>query len=167
MKHDESSSTVFSTPFWVVRRELHDGREHFIIEMHPSVLVIPIRDDGNIVLISNYRCAHSQEILEFPGGGVEPCESTTDAAARELHEETGFRARHLRELTVIRPATSLTTELCHVFVAEGLTRQDLPAEGEKGTVLILAPRLVQERLRTYGGDAVALAAWAIFSSRRT
>jgi len=80
---------VFSVE--VERRRFPDGREHevAIVRHPPSVVLIPVEDDGRVVLIKQYRPALDRELWELPAGSLDPGESEEAAARRECEEEIG------------------------------------------------------------------------------
>jgi ADP-ribose pyrophosphatase len=80
---------VFSVE--VGQRRFPDGRVHeiAIVRHPPSVVLIPVEDDGKVVLITQYRPALDRELWEFPAGSVAPGESQEAAARRECEEEIG------------------------------------------------------------------------------
>jgi ADP-ribose pyrophosphatase len=73
----------------VGKRRFPDGheREVAIVRHAPAVVLLPIENDGRVVLIKQYRPAIGRELWECPAGGVEPGESADAAAARECEEE--------------------------------------------------------------------------------
>jgi 8-oxo-dGTP pyrophosphatase MutT (NUDIX family) len=83
-----------------------------------GVVVVPRTTDGLYLLIRVHRYAFDDVSLEFPRGGMLPSEEAREAAARELFEETGLRARQLSHLGVLRPDTSIAELEAHVFFAE-------------------------------------------------
>lgn len=91
---------------------------------HPgAVCVIPIRrgDSGlRIVMVRNYRAAIDAWLLELPAGTLEPGESPDACGARELAEETGYRASVLKPLGRFHTSPGLSDELMWLFAAEGL-----------------------------------------------
>lgn len=103
----------------VLRR---DGRDELRdVVVHPgSVVLLPLRDDGRLVMIRNRRFTIERTLLELPAGTREPGEEPAVCAARELEEETGYRASELRELLAFYPAPGSSTERMHVFLARGL-----------------------------------------------
>ena len=90
---------------------------------HPgAVLVIPVLGDGRMVLIRNYRVTVEQWLLEFCAGTIDLNESPEECAARELIEETGYRADRLMPLGSFFTTPGLTDERMHVFAALDLTQ---------------------------------------------
>ena len=88
---------------------------------HPgAVLVVPLLDDNRLVLVSNYRVAVAGRLLELPAGTLEAGEEPRAAAARELEEETGYRAGRIRPLAEFYTSPGFCDELMRVFVAEDL-----------------------------------------------
>jgi len=137
--------TVFTGRLLAVYRDevaLPDGQRR-VRELvhHPgAVAILPIRRDGRIVLVEQYRHAVGRTLLEVPAGTREPGESAAGCAARELEEETGYRAGTLRELIRFAVSPGWTDEELVVFVAEELTRHSArPAEDERLTVHELTP----------------------------
>jgi ADP-ribose pyrophosphatase len=89
---------------------------------HPgAVLVVPVLDAKNMIMIRNYRVAVNEQLWEFPAGKLEPGENPRDAATRELEEETGYRSAQVRSLGEFYTSPGFTDELMRVFVAEELT----------------------------------------------
>jgi len=80
-----------------------------------------VLDDGRIVLIHNYRVAAAAELLEVPAGTLDPGEAPAACAARELTEETGYRAATLTPLLAFYSSPGMMTERMHLFLATGLT----------------------------------------------
>jgi ADP-ribose pyrophosphatase len=95
---------------------------------HPgAAAVVPIKDDGTVVLVRQYRHATGGFIYEIPAGKLNPGEDPRDCAVRELEEEVGYRASSLELLTSIFTAPGFADEVIHIFKATGLTpgRQQL------------------------------------------
>lgn len=103
------------------------------IVVHPgSVVVIPVLDDGRIVLIRQFRYAAGQYLWELVAGHKEPGEDPARGAQRELMEETGYTARRVRKLFDIFPSPGLLGERMDIYLAEGLTKgRAKPEDDEK------------------------------------
>src|SRR6266478_3147455 len=100
---------------------------------HPgSVVVLPVLADGRILLIQQYRHATRQYLWELVAGRMDPGETPKAAAARELIEETGYRAKRFRLFLEVFPAPGYLEERMFILLAEGLTAGEAePEEDEK------------------------------------
>jgi ADP-ribose pyrophosphatase len=100
---------------------------------HPgSVVVMPVLPDGRIILIRQYRHAARRFLWELVAGRMDPGESARQAAARELIEETGYRAKRLRIFLDLFPTPGFLEERMYILLAEGLTLGKAePEEDEK------------------------------------
>lgn len=93
------------------------------IVRHPgAAAVVPLKDNGIVVLIKQFRHAAGGFIYEIPAGKLHPGEDPKDCAARELEEEIGYRAGKLELLSSIFTAPGFTDEVIHVYRATGLTK---------------------------------------------
>jgi len=83
---------------------------------HPGAsAVVPLKDDGMVVLIRQFRHAAGGFIYEIPAGKLDHQEDPKDCAARELEEEVGYRAGQLELLTSIWTAPGFTDEVIHIY----------------------------------------------------
>ena len=100
---------------------------------HPgSVVVLPVLPDGRIVMVRQYRHATRQYLWELVAGRKEPEETPKQGAARELLEETGYRAKRLKIFLDVFPTPGFLEERMYILLAEGLTAgQAQPEEDEK------------------------------------
>jgi ADP-ribose pyrophosphatase len=95
---------------------------------HPgAAAVVPMKEDGTVILIRQYRHAAGGYIYEIPAGKLHPGEDPKLCAARELQEEIGYRADSLVLLTSILTTPGFTDEVIHIYKGTGLTKgkQDL------------------------------------------
>ncbi len=88
-----------------------------VVEHDPSVAVLPVLPNGNIVLIKQYRYALEREFIEVPAGVFREGELPEEAAKRELKEETGFITDKLVKLGMFYPSCGFLTEVLHIYVA--------------------------------------------------
>ncbi|BFU95048.1 MAG: ADP-ribose pyrophosphatase [Nitrospira sp.] len=98
------------------------------IVRHPGAsAMVPIKEDGTIILVRQFRHAAGGFIYEIPAGKLYPGEDPKLCAARELEEEIGYRAEHLTLLSSILTAPGFTDEVIHIYKATGLikTQQQL------------------------------------------
>lgn len=105
-----------------VRYQTADGRPHTrdIIRHPGAVVILPVLPDGRIVMIENYRISLDRILLEVPAGTMEPGEAAEVTAARELIEETGFRAGKLQLLRVFYASPGICDEAMYLFLATEL-----------------------------------------------
>lgn len=95
---------------------------YYVMEEPDWIHIVPVHDDGRMVLVHQYRHAAAITSIEFPGGIIDAGEIPADAAARELLEETGFHARHWQPMASFFANPARQTNRVHVFLAQGLTR---------------------------------------------
>ncbi len=132
-----SSTTVYEGPVFGIRRdeviEPSGVRATREVITHPgSVVVLPVLPDGRILLIQQYRHATRQYLWELVAGRMDPGETPKVAAARELIEETGYRAKRLRVFLDVFPTPGFLEERMFILLAEGLTAGEAePEEDEK------------------------------------
>jgi len=121
------STPVYSGNFLQVRRDrirLPDGGEstrEYIV--HPgAVMIVPLLDDGRLVLERQYRYPLARMMLEFPAGKLDAGEPPLRCAQRELLEETGYSAREWAHAGVLHNAIAYSNEGIEIFFARGLSQ---------------------------------------------
>jgi ADP-ribose diphosphatase len=95
---------------------------------HPgAAAMVPLSEEGSLVMVRQYRHAIGEYIWEIPAGTLNSGESPLECAKRELIEETGYSATEWEELGAIVPVPGYSDEEIHIFLAQGLrpARQDL------------------------------------------
>ena len=107
--------------------ELPDGKHatREFVEHPGAVMILPLFDDGRVLLERQFRYPIGKVLVEFPAGKIDPNEDELTCAKRELQEETGYTAREWFFLTRIHPVISYSTEFIDLYLARGLT------EGER------------------------------------
>ena len=111
---------VFSVE--VEKKRFPNGKEHevAIVRHPPAVVVIPVDEDGRVILIRQFRAALDRELWEVPAGSVDPGESADAAARRECEEEIGLAPHIVRRLRSLYPTPGYCDEEMIFFHASGL-----------------------------------------------
>jgi ADP-ribose pyrophosphatase len=89
--------------------------EYGVLEGGGFASVLPLTEEGRVVLVRQWRQPLGDFTLELPSGGVDRGEDPRGAAERELFEEAGFRAVGLEHLVSVHTSTGRTDEVCHLF----------------------------------------------------
>ena len=88
---------------------------------HPgAVMIIPLFENGDVLLERQYRYPMRKVFIEFPAGKKDAGEAPLETAKRELLEETGYRAERYTHVTDIHNALAYCDEVIHFYLAEGL-----------------------------------------------
>ncbi|MFP4440768.1 MAG: NUDIX hydrolase [Chloroflexaceae bacterium] len=135
--------TVYAHPLIRLHRadvQLPDGTivdGHHIVDLaHPAVGIVPVGADGRILLIEHYRFITDTVGWEVPAGRVDDGEDLSATAARELHEETGYRADRLDYLGMYHSSNGFSNHTVHLYLASGL--QQVDAVQDQNEVMRLA-----------------------------
>ena len=120
-----SSEAVFDGALLHVRKdrvELPNGKSSVreYIEHPGAVALVPYLENGDILLLHQFRYPLKQVFIELPAGKIDPGETPEETGLRELEEETGFCASKLRFLTTIHPCIGYSDEVIHIYEAFGL-----------------------------------------------
>lgn len=108
------------------------------VAVHPGgAVVLPVKNDGKIILINQYRYPHNKVVLELPAGKLEKGEDPLNCATRELTEETGYTAKKISKLGKIFTTPGFCDEVLHIYLAQDLTAGDhAREEGEEGMEIV-------------------------------
>ena len=88
---------------------------------HPgAVCIVPILDNGDVLLIRQFRYGPREEFIEIPAGKIDKNEDPLKCGLRELEEETGYKSNKLTFLTNIHPAIGFSNEKMWMYLAEEL-----------------------------------------------
>jgi 8-oxo-dGTP pyrophosphatase MutT (NUDIX family) len=127
-----------------------------VVEHLPAVSIAAIDDDGNVVLIHQYRHAVGYRIWELPAGLVDHAgEDPLDAAKRELVEEVGLTAEHWSVLVDAACSPGFTDEVVRVYLATGLSTVDREVLGDEEADLVVRRVPLSEAVRmTLAGEII-------------
>src|SRR6516162_1626087 len=116
---------------------------------HPgSAVVLPVLQDGRIVMIRQYRHATRQYLWELVAGRIDGGEAVKKAAARELLEETGYRAKRYSVFLDVFPTPGFLEERMYIVLADGLTEGEAqPEEDEQIEVRIFGAKELKQMMQ--------------------
>ncbi len=147
-----------------------DGRQiRKDVVRHPgAITVIPIEADGAILMVEVGRLAVGQMLLEFCAGKLEPNESPSIAAGRELEEEVGRRAGRIEPIGAYFTSPGFCDERMHAFVATDLSAVPQRLElGEEIEVVRMTPDLIHRAISDGRiDDGKTITAWHLFQAKR-
>jgi ADP-ribose pyrophosphatase len=96
---------------------------------HPgAVAIIPVTNEGKIVMVEQYRKALERALVEIPAGKLEKGEEPANTARRELEEETGYESESLTHLISFYTSPGFADEIVHLYLAEGLSKKENPLQ---------------------------------------
>lgn len=107
----------------------HVSREY--IKHSGAVVILPLFDDGKVLLERQFRYPLNQVFIEFPAGKIDPNEDSLLCAQRELREETGYTATDWRYLCTIHNAIAYSDEHLDIYLARGLIAGEAKLDEEE------------------------------------
>jgi ADP-ribose pyrophosphatase len=128
--------------------ELAAGRRatREVVEHADVVAIVPLLEDGDVLLVRQYRLPPRQLMLEVPAGSVDAGETAEEAAQRELAEEIERRAGRLERLCGFYVSPGFCDEYVHVFLATQLEEASLPHDDDEELEVVRLPLAEAVRL---------------------
>jgi ADP-ribose pyrophosphatase len=145
---------LVASRFRVVRRHrrLPSGKvvAREVVEHPGAVVILPLVEPDHVCLIRNYRVAVKRSLLELPAGTLEPGEDPAECAARELIEETGYRAGRIERACEFFMSPGILNERMHLFVASELVLGEMALEESEEIERVVVPWAEAMRLVRVG-----------------
>ncbi len=164
-----SEETLASNPYWDYKHDVYElpngaSGDFYYGENNGSAMIVPILDDGRLVLVMQQRYLREKPSVEFPCGGLEKGESPQEGAARELLEETGFQSSNFVKSGAFDALNGIFKDTTHAFVADELTQQSAQKQDATEDLEVIYRRVeeLEEMIRRGEiWDGQTLAVWAL------
>ncbi|HBR03324.1 MAG TPA: ADP-ribose pyrophosphatase [Ruminiclostridium sp.] len=103
--------------------ELPNGRRttRDVVRNPGASAIVPVTDDGKIILVEQFRKPIEKVSLEIPAGKLDKGENPDHCAVRELQEETGYTSKNIRKILTINPVGAYADEVIHIYLATELS----------------------------------------------
>jgi ADP-ribose diphosphatase len=152
-----SGETLFQHPLLTLERQRlvagpGEERDALVLSAPDWVNVVPLLDDGRVVMVRQWRFGVAAPTLEIPGGVVDPGETAIEAAARELFEETGYVTSTIAPLGEVSPNPAILANRCGSFVARGLELRGKPQSGLDEELVVELVPLAEVPARVRAGE---------------
>ena len=122
-----------------------------VIDHGGAAAIVPILDDGSVILVKQFRYALGKALTEVPAGKLEEGESPEECARRELLEETNYEAGRLEKLFQCYLAPGYSNELIHIFLASDLVEKGQQKAPEE-TIRIIRVKLEEALSMIWRGE---------------
>ena len=139
-----------------------------VVEHSNCVAVVVVDEQGNVLLVRQYRYPVGKFLLEIPAGGIDPNEEPIDCVRRELQEEIGYFPQKIEELGGFYSVPGYGTEYLHCYLATDLVPSRLIAEDSEGIEVVRVPisKITQLITSSEICDAKSIAALLTFLLQR-
>ncbi len=114
------SGKVFNTKVEQIEYKSGNKAVQEIVEHHGGAVVVPVTNDGKIIMVTQYRFPVDKILLELPAGKLGKDENPLQCAVRELEEETGYKSDKVKELGSIYTTPGYSTEKLWIYLAKDL-----------------------------------------------
>jgi len=163
-----SETLITKNPWWEYRKDVTElpngssGVYHYV-HTNGASMVVPLLDDGRLMLVNQYRYLNNKESLEFPCGGVKDGQTYEQTAVQELEEEAGFVSGNIKFIGAFNPYNGVADEICNVYLARNLaTVPPNPDETEEFERFMFTPEQIDAKISCGEiWDGMTIVAWAL------
>ena len=121
-----SSEIVYDGPIFKVRKHqvesVNGPAVRDVVEHNGGAIMLAVTDEGKILMERQFRKPLEKVILELPAGKIDPGEDPAVCAARELEEETGYKATSVRHLVTYYPTCGYSAEALYIYICKNLVK---------------------------------------------
>ncbi|MBN1331457.1 NUDIX hydrolase [Candidatus Dojkabacteria bacterium] len=155
----KSSKEIYKNPWieiiedQVIRPDGEDGIYGYI-KNHSAVMIVPEDDDGNIVLVNQYRYPSDQDYWELPAGGTDHTENFKEMAEQELYEETGIKAKEMILLGEYIEFALCMTNKNYAYLAKGFDSSFLKDNSEGDEIINKIKAFSQKEIKAMIADNI-------------
>lgn len=147
-----SSEYLVKAPWAVLRKDIcempngHIVPEYYVLEYPNWVNMVAVTENGEFILVRQYRHGIGDFVLEIPGGVIDPGEEAVEAARREMLEETGYAFDSVQQLVNLYPNPATSNNITTTFLMTGGRKVQEQAldEQEEIDVILVSPKDVRE-----------------------
>ncbi len=138
-----SKHPFLQTPWYDISHDRYvrpdgDLGDYHYLDIPGSVMILPVCDDGRLVMVRQFRYLVGRTSLEFPAGGMVDDDAEANAR-RELREEAGLEAGTWRRLGAFAPYNGVSNEVCRVFLAADLVQVEPEPEPSEEIEVVRLP----------------------------
>jgi len=167
------SEVLHENPWYSLRKddfETDNGKQghYYYAHIAGAGMIVPVTNEGKLVVVKQYRYLLGEESLEFPGGGVKEGDDCLETMQNELAEEAGLRARNWVEVGRFMPHLGICDETCVVFIARHLKSVPKPPADELDELVVieLTPKEFEDKIvKQEIKDGMTLAAWLLVKNK--
>ncbi len=148
-----SSKVVYEGPVFKIRQHLVETiggqSQRDVVEHSGGAIMVAVTDEGKIIVEKQFRKPLEMDFLELPAGKADPNEEPEVTAVRELHEETGYIAGHVKHLVSFYPTCGYSNEFLHIYLCKDLTKGEKHWDKDECIELIeMYPDEIIEKIKT-------------------
>src|SRR3989339_238976 len=162
-----NEEVIHSNRWWSYKHDQYENgdgtiRDYYYGETAGKVLLVPVLEDGRIILVIQHRYLMDKSSIEFPGGYIFS-QTPLEAAKNRLWQETGGTADEYVKLGVVEGACSSFRDPCHVYLVQVDNITDRPNDdGDDIEVISRRPDEIDQMVRKNEiWDSLSLSAWAL------
>ena len=133
------SQTVLKTKWFEIKKDICETPEGYKIPEYYTwrkrdcVIILPVTNENQVILIRQYRHGVGKICIDYPGGTIDNNQLVFEAASHELYEETGYVARNFIEIGSFAMDSSYSNQLTHFVIALGCEKKSEPCHPKEST----------------------------------
>lgn len=170
MKHLKklSEETLHENPWWKLKHDVYEKpngepADYYYGQTNGMSLVIPVLEDGRVVMVVQYRYLFDKQSIEFPGGGISDGSTPLETAKNELYQETGWVGGEFNKIAKFEPSSGYVKDLTHVYLASAVEQHEpQPDDTEEIEVIYRRADEIDDMIKRGDiWDGQSLAAWSL------